>query len=68
MSAILAQRLIGPLASLDVILRHVHETLKSQHTRDWYCQSESMIVQLGTPKIYFFKINLRRCRKELLNL
>ena len=50
MSRLFAQRLIGPLASLDITLRHVHVMLKSQHTRDWYFQSGSMVVQFGTPK------------------
>ena len=40
MSAIFAQRLTGPLASLDETWRHVHETLKSRLTKDWYVQSE----------------------------
>ena len=28
----------------------------------------SMVVQFGTPKAYFFKMNLRRFRKEQLDL
>ena len=67
-SAIFAQRLIGPLASLDVSWRHVHVMLKSRHTRDWWVQFWSMVVQFGTPKVYFFKMNLKRCRKGQLNL
>ena len=60
MSAIFAQKPIGPLASLDVTWRHVHRMLRSRHTRDWCIQFWSMLVQLGTPKAYFFKINLRQ--------
>ena len=44
-SAIIAQMLI-----LRRKWRHVHMTLKSQHTRDWYGQSWSMVIKLGTPK------------------
>ena len=70
MSAIFAQRLIGPLASLDVHVtwRHAHMMVKGQHTRDWYVQAWSMVVQFRTPKVYFFKMNSRRCRKGQLNL
>ena len=68
MSAIFAQRLTGPLASLDKTWRHVHKMLKSRLTMDWYVQSWSMVVQFGTPKVYFFKMNLRRFRKEQLDL
>ena len=57
MSAIFAQRLTGPLASLDVTWRHVHVMLKSQHTRDWCILSWSMVVQFGTPNVYFFNMN-----------
>ena len=57
-SAISAQRLIGPLAFLDVIYQHVHRTLKSRHIKDWCAQSWSMIVQFGTPQADFFKKNL----------
>ena len=28
----------------------------------------SMVVQFWTPKVYFFKLNLRRCRKGQLDL
>ena len=35
MLAISAQRLIGPLAFLDVIYQHVHRMLKSWHIKDW---------------------------------
>ena len=41
MLAIFADRLTGPLASLDVTWQLVHEALKSQLTRDRYVQSES---------------------------
>ena len=68
MSAIFAQRLTGPLASLDETWRHVHETLKSRLTKDWYIQSWSIVVQFGTPKVYLFKMNLRRFSKEQLDL
>ena len=68
MSAISAQRLIGPLAFLDVIYQHVHRTLKSRHIKDWCAQSWSMVVQFGTPQVYFFKSNLRRYRKGQLDL
>ena len=44
MSVISAQRLIGPLAFLDVIYQHVHRTLKSRHTKDWCAPSWSMVV------------------------
>ena len=67
MSAIFAQRLTGPLASLDESWRHVHETLKSRLTKDWYVQSWSMVVQFGTPRVYFFKMNLKRFRREQLD-
>ena len=50
-SAISAQRLIGPLAFFDVIYQHVHRMLKSQHIKDWFTQSWSMVVQFGTPQI-----------------
>ena len=63
MSAIFEQRLTGPLASLDKTWLHVHEMLKSRLTKDW-----SMVVQFGTPKVYFSKMNLRRFRKEQLDL
>ena len=66
-SAISAQRLIGPLAFLDVIYQHVHRTLKSRHIKDWCAQSWSMVVQFGTPQVYFFKRNLRRYRKGQLD-
>ena len=59
-SAISAQRQIGPLAFLDVIYQHVPRMLKSRHTKDWWAQSWSMVVQFGTPHVYFFKRNLRR--------
>ena len=67
MSAIFAHRPIGPLVSLDVTWRHVQMMLKSPHTRDLCVQSWSMVVQFGTPKAYFFKMNLRRCRKGQLD-
>ena len=41
-SAICAQRLIGPLAFLDLIYQHVHRTLKSRHIKDWCAQSCSV--------------------------
>ena len=68
MSALSAQRQIGPLAFLYVIHQHVHRMLKSRHRKDWCTQSLSMVVQFGTPQIYFFKRNLRRYRKEQLDL
>ena len=68
MLATFAQRLTGPLASLDETWRHVHQMLKSRFTKDWYVQSWSMVVQFGTPKAYFFKMNSRRFRKEQLDL
>ena len=64
MSAISAQRLIGPLAFLHVIYRHVHRMLKSRHIKDWSTQSWSRVVQSGTPQVYFFKRNLTRNRKR----
>ena len=42
--------------------------VRSRLTKDWYVQSWSMVVQFGTPKAYFFKMNLRRFRKEQLDL
>ena len=68
MSEISAQRLIGPLAFLDVTYQHVHRMLKSRHIKDCCAQSWSMVVQFGTPQVYFFKRNLRRCRKGQLDL
>ena len=68
MSAISAQRLIGPLTFLDVIYQHVHRTLKSRHMKDWCAQSWSTVVQFGTPQVYFFKRILRRYRKGQLDL
>ena len=68
MSAIFAQILTGPLASLEETWQHVHKTLKSRLTEDWYVQSWSMVDQFGIPKVYFFKMNLRRFRKEQLDL
>ena len=68
MSAISAQRLIGPLAFLDVIYQHAHMMLKSRHIKDWCAQSWSMVVQFGTPQVYFSKRNLRRYRKGQLDL
>ena len=62
MSAIFAQRLTRPLAP------SVHEMLKSRLTKDWCVQSWSMVVQFGTPKAYFFKMNLSKFRKEQLDL
>ena len=47
MSAIFAQRYIGPLAFLDRTYRHVHTMVKSRHTKDWCAQSWSMVVQFG---------------------
>ena len=38
--------------------------LKSRLTKDWYVQSWSIVVQFGTPKVYSFKMNLRRFRKR----
>ena len=61
-------RQIGPLAFLDVIYQHVHRMLKSRHTKDWCTKSWSMVVQFGTPQVYFFKRNLRRYRKGQLDL
>ena len=63
MLAIFAQRLTGPLASLDETWRHVHKMLKSRLTKDWYIQSWSMVVQFAAPKAYFCKMNLKRFRK-----
>ena len=68
MSAICAQRLIGPLAFLDVIYQHVHRMLMSRHIKDWCAQFWSMVVQFGTPQVYFFKRNFRRYRKGQLDL
>ena len=68
MSAISTQRHIGPLAFLDVIYQHVHRMLTSQHTEDWCAQSWGMVVQFGTPQVYFFKRNLKRYRKGQLGL
>ena len=68
MSAISAQRLIGPLSFLDVIYQHAHRTIKSRHIKDWCAQTWSMVVQFGTPQVYFFKRNLRRYRKGKLDL
>ena len=42
--AVFEQRLIGPLASSDVTWRNVHRTFQSQHTRDWWVLSWSMVV------------------------
>ena len=64
MSAVFAQRLIGPLASLDITWRHVHETLKSQLIRDWYVQSWSMVVQFGTPKRILLQDELEKVQKR----
>ena len=41
---------------------------KSWLTKDWYVQSWNIVVQFGTLKVYFFKMNLRRFRKEQLDL
>ena len=49
MSAISAQKLIGPLAFLDV----TSACLKSRYIKDWCSQSWSMVVQFGTPQVYF---------------
>ena len=68
MSAISAQRLIGPLVYLDVIYQHVHRTLKSRHIKDWCAQSWSMVVQFRTTQVYIFKRNLRRYREGQLDL
>ena len=68
MSAISAQRLIGPLAFLDVIYQHVHRMLKSRHIKDWCAQPWNMVVQFGTPQVEFFKRNLRWYRKGQLDL
>ena len=38
-AAICAQRLIGPLAFLDVIYQHVQNILRSRHIKDWCAQS-----------------------------
>ena len=48
--------------------QHVHRMLKSGHIKDWCAQSWSMVVQFGTPQVYFFKRNLRRYRKGQLDL
>ena len=61
-SAISAQRLIGPLAFLDVIYQHVHRMIKSRHIEDWCCQSWSMVVQFGTPQVYFFEVQKSAAR------
>ena len=68
MSAICAQRLIGPLAFLDVICQHVHRMIKSRYIKDWCAQSWSKVVQFGTPQVYFFKRNLRGYRKRQIDL
>ena len=68
MSTIFAQRLIEPLASVDVTWRHAHEALKSQLTKNWYVKSWSIVVQFRTPKVYFIQMNLRRYRKGQLDL
>ena len=49
MSAMSAQKLIGPLAFLNVIYQYVHRMLKSRHIKDWRAKSWSMVVQFGTP-------------------
>ena len=54
MSAISAQRLKGPMAFLDVIYQHVHRMLKSRHIKDWCARSWTMVVQFGTPQVYFW--------------
>ena len=56
MSAIFAQRLTGPLASL-ATWRHVHITLKSQQTRDWCVKSSVWDPQVDR---YFFKDELEK--------
>ena len=64
MSAIFAQRLTGPLVSLDETWWHVHEMLKSWLTKDWYVQSWSVVVQFGTPKVYFLQGELEKVQKR----
>ena len=68
MSAVSAQRPIGPLAFLDVIYQHIRRMLKSRHTKDWCAQSWSMVVPFGTSQAYFFKRNLRMYKKGQLDL
>ena len=64
MSAIFAQRLTGPLASLDETWRDVKESAYKELVRSIL----EYVVQFRTPKVYFFKMNLRRFRKEQLDL
>ena len=64
MSAVFAQRLTGPLASLDETWRHVHEMLKRRLTKDWYVQSWSIVVQFGTPQSILLQDELEKIQKR----
>ena len=64
MSAIFAQRPIGPLVSLDVTWRHVQKMLKSRHTRDWCVQSWSIVIQFGTSKSMILQNELEKVQKR----
>ena len=59
MSAIFAQRLTGPLTSLDV---------KESAYKGLVCPVLAYGSSVWDPNVYFLKINLRRFRKEQLDL
>ena len=44
------------------------QDVKELAYKDWCAQSWSMVVQFGTPQVYFFKRNLGRNRKGQLDL
>ena len=53
MSAVVAQKLKGTLASLDVTWRHVHGALKNQHKMNWCVLQflESRLLQAKLQKV-----------------
>ena len=61
-SAIFAQRLTGPLASLDETWRHVHEMLKSRLTKDWYVLEYS--ISVWDPQSILLQDELEKVQKR----
>ena len=64
MSAISAQRLIGPLAFLDVFYQHVHRTLKSRHIKDWCAQSWEYGSSVWDPSSILLQEELEKVQKR----
>ena len=64
MSAISPQRLIGPLAFIDVIYQHVHRMLKSRHTQDW-CAHRTGGSSIWDPSGILLQEELEKVQKRV---